>query len=452
MSLQTTPLPRPRGGDWLDRWEPENPEFWAAGGSRRAWRSLAVTTFGLMLAFASWFMVSAIVVRLQGIGFDLTGAQLFWLTALPGLAAGLLRLVHMFLIPVYGSRRTLTLATLSLLIPAVGWGVAVQNPHTPYWALLLLAFSAGLGGGNFSSAMPSTSLYFPRRLQGTALGLQAGIGNFGVSLAQFLTPWVVGVNLFWFLPQGLQSWTWAHKTHTIWLQNAAWVYIPWVLLAAALSWLTLRSVPVRANLAQQFSIFRNRHTWIMTSVYLMTFGAFSGLAAAFPLLIKTLYGGFENAPLPLAYAFYGPLIGSAVRVVFGRVADRTGGAVLTTVSGIGMLVSALAVTLFVTPESLGEFPLFVGAMLAIFFFSGIGNASTFRQMPVIFDPPQSAGVIGWTAAIAAFGPFIVSLLLSFTLAQTGNVRLFFYGLAAFCALNVALNVYFYGRRGAEKPS
>ncbi|EYB67234.1 hypothetical protein DEIPH_ctg046orf0029 [Deinococcus phoenicis] len=449
--MTTTPS-KSRSSSWLPSWAPNDPAFWEAGGKARAWRTLAVTTFALTLAFATWFMVSAIVVRLNGIGFNLSKSQLFWLTAMPGLAAGLLRLVHMFLIPMYGSRHTLTLATLSLLIPAVGWGVAVQNPQTPFWVLMLLAFAAGLGGGNFSSFMPSTNLFFPKHMQGTALGIQAGIGNFGVSLTQFLTPWVVGVNLFWFVPGGYQAWTWANKTQDIWLQNASWVYIPWLLLAALLTWLLIRSVPVKANFGQQFAIFRDKHTWVMTSIYMMTFGAFSGLAAAFPLLIKELYGGFENPPLPLKFAFYGPLIGSAVRVLFGMVADRTGGAVLTTISALGMGLGAVAVTFFVTPTSLDSFPFFVAAMLAIFLFSGIGNASTFRQMPIIFNPPQSAGVIGWTAAIAAFGPFIVSMLISANLAASGNVKAFFFGLAVFCALNLALNWYFYGRRGAEKPS
>lgn len=443
---------RDRRHSWLDGWDPENAALWAAGGRQRAWRTLAVTTFGLTLAFATWFMVSAIVVRLNDIGFSLSKDQLFWLTAMPGLAAGLTRLRHMFLVPTYGSRTTLTISMLGLLIPAVGWGLAVQNPQTPFWVLMLLAFLAGMGGGNFSSFMPSTSLFFPKKMQGTALGIQAGIGNFGVSLVQFLTPWVVGVNLFWFLGSKSENWLFAGKTSQIWLQNAAWVYIPWLVLAAALSWLVVRSVPIKANMRAQLAIFRDRHTWVMTSIYMMTFGAFSGLAAAFPLLIKQIYGGFEHPPLPLAFAFYGPLVGSAVRVVFGRVADRTGGAVLTTISGVGMLLGALAVTFTVTPKSLAEFPLFVGAMLAIFFFSGIGNASTFRQMPIIFNPPQSSGVIGWTAAIAAFGPFIVSMLISFTLAQTGNVKAFFYGLALFCLINTVLNWYFYGRRGAEKPS
>lgn len=437
---------------WLSEWTPEKESFWESEGKARAWKTLTVTTFNLVLAFATWFMVSAIVTRLQGVGFNLSTTQLFWLTAMPGLAAGTLRIAHTFFIPLFGSRHTITISTLSLLIPAIGWGIAVQNPATPYWVLMLLAFAAGLGGGNFSSFMPSTSLFFPKKLQGTALGIQAGIGNFGVSLAQFLTPWVIGLAGFASLAGGSQTFHDKTKTSEIFLQNAPYVYVPLILIGAVWAWFALKSIPVKANPRQILTIFKDKHTWMMTSIYLMTFGAFSGLSSAFPLLIKTLYGGFENAPIPLQYAFFGPLIGSAVRVVFGMIADKTGGAILTTISGVGMLASAIFTSFYVTPKSLEEFPFFVAGMLSLFFFSGIGNASTFRQMPVIFPATQAAGVIGWTAAIAAYGPFIVSMLISSTIAATGNTVAFFYGIAVFFLFNVFLNHHFYGRKGAERPS
>jgi MFS transporter, NNP family, nitrate/nitrite transporter len=185
----------PKIGAWLDRWEPENEAFFEEVGKPIAWRTLIVTTFCLTLAFATWFMVSAIVVKLKGVGFTLTQAQEFWLLAMPGLAAGSLRIVHTFLVPIFGTRKTVTVSTLLLVLPCVGWGWVVQNPQTPYWVLMVLAFLAGLGGGNFSSFMPSTSLFFPKKKLGTALGIQAGIGNFGVSLVQFLIPVVIGIGL-----------------------------------------------------------------------------------------------------------------------------------------------------------------------------------------------------------------------------------------------------------------
>jgi MFS transporter, NNP family, nitrate/nitrite transporter len=439
LSIPQTTQPQPD----LEQWNPEDARTW---NSSLAWRTLWITTVNLLLAFAAWFMVSAVVVRLSGIGFQFSTSELFWLTAMPGLAAGTLRLAHMFLIPLFGTKRVVSLATLSLLIPALGWFFAVQNPATPYWTFLLLAFLAGLGGGNFSSFMPSTSLFFPKRMQGTALGLQAGIGNFGVSVVQFVTPWIVGFALL----GTQQTFVKGEVSKPMYLQNAALWLIPLVVIGGLLAWVMLRNVPVRAKLGEQLDIFRDKHTWAMTSIYMMTFGSFSGLAAAFPLMIGALYGKLEGAPDPLTYAFLGPLVGSLVRVIFGRVADRTGGAVLTQISGIGLTLSALAVTLFTAPSSMAQFPYFLAAMLGLFFFAGIGNASTFKQMPMIFPPRQASGVIGFTAAIAAYGPFLVSVLLAVALAsQSPNA--FFVGSAAFYALNTALNWWLYARKGAEKP-
>jgi MFS transporter, NNP family, nitrate/nitrite transporter len=453
MTTNGTPGNLPRSSTWLDRWEPENEAFWNGGGSTRAWMTLVVTTASLTMAFSVWFMVSALVVRLPQLGFALTPGQLFWLAAMPGLAGGTLRLVHMFLTPMYGTRHVVSLSTLSLLIPAIGWFFAVQNPATPFWVLMLLAFLAGLGGGNFSSFMPSTSLFFPKRLQGTALAIQAGIGNFGVSIVQFVTPWIIGVTLLGgatFLGES-QTMTRAGVESQVYLQNAPAVFIPFIAVFGITAWLLLKSVPIKANFAEQFDIFRERHTWSMTSLYIMTFGAFSGLAATFPLLIRSVYGEFEGAPDPLAWAFWGPLVGSASRVVAGPLSDRLGGARVTHWAGLGMLVCALLVTLFLAPTSLDSFPWFVAAMLALFFFAGVGNASTFKQMPMIFPPRQAGGVIGFTAAIGAYGPFALGMLFAWSFGAFGSATPIFYGLAAFFAFNVALNWWLYARSGAATP-
>ncbi|MBX6373612.1 MAG: MFS transporter, partial [Acetobacteraceae bacterium] len=298
-------MARSGGGTWLRTWDPEDPR-WEAEGRPLARRTLVITTASLLLAFAAWFMVSALVTQLPGIGFRLTPSQLFWLTALPGLAGGTLRIIHAFLTPIYGTRHVVAISTLLLLVPILGWAWAVQNPDTPYWVLMLLAFAAGLGGGNFSSFMPSTSLFFPKRLQGTALAIQAGVGNFGVSVVQFLTPWVIGLALFGVLAGAPQTLTGRGGGQTqVWLQNAALVYAPFVLLFAVLAWVLLRSVPVRANLREQFDIFRLKHALVMTILYVMTFGTFSGLSATFPLLIRQGYGHLPGAPDPLTYAFLG---------------------------------------------------------------------------------------------------------------------------------------------------
>ncbi len=443
---------------WLDKWTPEDDTFWNETGSKIAWRTLTVTTITLVLSFATWFMMSAIVVKLPGIGFNFSTTQLFWLAAMPGLAGGTLRIIHTFLVPIVGTRHIITFATFLKLLPCIGIGLAVMDPNTPFWVFMVLAFTAGFGGGDFSSYMPSTSVFFPKRLQGTAMGIQAGIGNFGVSVAQFATPVVIGLAMVGG-PQVFKKIDPTTKevlaTNDIWLQNAAFWYVPFLVILGFVAWFSLRSVPVKASFKQQLDIFSNKHTWFCTVIYIMTFGAFSGLSAAFPLLIKTLYGKFPDPPDALTYAFLGPLVGSASRVLFGFVADKTGGGILTFITGLALVTgTVLLIALgLLNPESVDQFPMFVGIMLALFFFTGVGNAATFRQFPIIFgeNPRQGAGVIGFTAAIAAYGPFVFSISIAAVLSAYGQVTPFFVGLAVFFAVATFINWWYYTRRGCEKP-
>lgn len=439
----------------ITEWHPEDETFWNTTGSRIAWRTLWITTFSLILSFTTWFLMSAVVVRLPGIGFKFSSTELFWLTAMPGLAGGTLRLVHMFLTPIYGTRVVVSVATFAKLLPCIGLGFAVMNLGTPFWVFLVLSFLCGFGGGDFSSFMPSTSLFFPKRLQGTALGIQAGIGNFGVSLTQFVTPWIISFAVAGSLLGGPQTFTRAGQSQSVWLQNAAFCYIPFLLILGAVSWIWLRRVPQQASFRDQLDIFKHKHTYFCTITYVMTFGAFSGLAAVFPLLIRLVYGKFDNPPDPLAYAFYGPLIGSALRVVWGPLTDKFGGAIFTQICGIGLIAGCAALVFggLLNPTSLDQFPWFVGVMLAMFFFTGIGNAATFRQYPIIFSHSarQAAGVIGFTAAIAAYGPFLFAILLASSKKVSDSFEPFFLGLLGYCVLATAVNWWFYTRKGAEKP-
>lgn len=442
---------------WLKVWEPENISFWNSTGKGIAWKTLTITTISLILSFSTWFMVSAIVTRLDGIGFNFTSGQLFWLAALPGLAAGTLRIIHTFLIPIFGTRHTITIATFLKLIPVIGFGFAVMDPNTPFWVFVVLALTAGFGGGDFSSFMPSTNMFFPSKLKGTALGIQAGIGNFGVSLAQFMTPVMLGVALYG-APQIFtkESATGEIITKEIYLQSASFWYAPLLILVGILCWFMLKSVPIKSSFKEQLGIFKDKHTWYCTITYFMTFGTFAGLSAAFPLLLKSVYGKLDPSLDPLTYAFYGPLIGSAARVLFGFVADKVGGAILTTISGIGLFLCSLAIIFLnlLEPGSMDQFPMFITVMMLLFLFTGIGNASTFKQFPVIFkhNPVHASGVIGWTAAIGAYGPFIFSLAISGFMSATGNATGFFWILAAYLVLATGINWYFYQRKGAERPS
>ncbi|GAB6985039.1 MFS transporter [Nocardioides pyridinolyticus] len=457
-----------KSGEWLESWDPEDEATWDSG---LAWRTLWITTFCLTLAFVAWFLPSAIIPKLNALGYSFSSSQLYWMAAMPGLSAGLFRLGWMTLPPILGTRKMVSLTTLLLIASTLGWGVRVQSPTAPYWELMVLAFLAGIGGGAFSGFMPSTSYFFPRSKQGTALGLQAGLGNFGVSLVQLLTPYLIAVSFFAFLGDS-QDLSVAGKPSTeVWYQNAAFVWIPLMVIGAALAWTMLKSVPIKANIRQQFDIFNNTDTWLMTLLYIMTFGTFSGLAAQFGLLMSNLYGSGNGdiisgtgatatvlidgyaVPDPVKFVFLGPLIGAGARVAFAPLTDRMGGAVWTLISGLGLIASIAYTIPALTPDlssasSLNsDFDQFLWGMLAIFLFAGIGNASTFKQMPMIFERRQAGGVIGWTAAIAAFGPFFFGVGIT-TIGATA-----FYSVGiAWAVMCVVITWVRYARKGAPRPS
>ncbi len=456
------------GKEWLSSWNPEDEATWD---KRLAWQTLWITTFTLTMCFVTWFLPSAIIPKLNAIGYNFTKSELYWLAATPGLAAGLLRLVWMVLPPIMGTRKMVAATTLLLFFPVLGWGVRSMSPTAPYWELLVLAFLAGIGGGAFSGFMPSTSYFFPKRMQGTALGLQAGIGNFGVSLVQLLTPWIIGTGMLWWMGQSQQMKVPGKPDVTVWYQAASFVYLPFILIGAWIAWKYLKSVPITANIKQQFDIFRNQDTWWMTLLYIMTFGTFSGLSAQFGLLLTNLYGAGNSAivegsgqtakllvegyaiPDAAAYVFLGPLIGAGARVLFAPLTDKMGGAIWTLVSGLGLIGSIWYTIGGLTPDTTSAatltagFNQFLWGMLAIFLFSGIGNASTFKQMPMIFQPRQAGGVIGWTSAIAAFGPFLFGIGLT----TFGAVPFYWIGVA-YAVMCVGITWWRYARPGAPMKS
>ena len=454
---------------WLDGWSPEEGKW----DPKLAHKTGMITTFNLGLAFATWFLASALAPKLQGLGFNLSKSELYWIAAVPGLAGGLLRIIWMFLPPIMGTRKLVTFTSLLLLVPLFGWGMAVQNPNTSYRHFLVLAFLSGIGGGAFSGFMPSTSYFFPKRLQGTVLGLQAGLGNFGVSFVQFLTPWIVGFSLIGLMGPARKF---TNPTNGVvvdaWYQNAAYIYVPFVIIGAILAWLVLKSVPVTANFKKQVDIFGNIDTLWMTLLYVMTFGIFSGLSAQFGLLIKNIFGAGNtnivevvnganhlliagySIPDVARYAFLGPLIGAGARIIFAPLTDKFGGAPWTLVSAVGLFGSIIFTMQHVNPSYANgadhlqsEFHLFLYGMLLIFFFAGIGNASTFKQMPMIFEPRQAGGVIGWVSAIAAFGPFLFGIgLVAF------SPNIFLGGLAIYVTICFLITWFRYARPNAPKKS
>ena len=430
----------------LTDWNPEDSQSWD---SKIAWRTLAITTYSMTMAFCVWFLVSAIAPKLNDIGFHLSKGQLYWLTSMPGLSCGLIRLAYMFLPPLVGTRKLVGYSSLLYAIPMLGWFVAVQNPDTSYGVLLGLAFACGIGGGSFSGYMPSTGYFFPKRLQGTALGIQAGIGNLGMSVIQLVGPLLMGFGLFgmtWVAPQ-------SGANGPIHVHNAAIFFVPWAILAAVLSFLHLKDVPVKANFREQIDIFGNPNTWYMTILYVMTFGLFSGFSAVFGLLINNQFGRASSIGLPVlgaTFAFLGPLIGSIIRMSWGVFCDRMGGAIWTFISGVGMAVTlgGIAWVLY-NPKGWSDFYIFMALMLAMFLFSGFGNAGTFKQMPMIMPARQAGGAIGFTSAIASLGPFLVGAALSAVGAK--GAWTFFVGCAIFCALCSVLCWIMYARKNAPFP-
>lgn len=433
-------------GKVIQGWDPETPENWD---KKIAWQTLIITTAILFLAFATWYLVSAITPMLNRIGFHFSKGQLYWIASISGLSGGLFRLIFMFLPPIVGTRKLVSISSFLFVIPMLGWFMAVQDTSTPFWWFMVLSFIGGIGGGVFSGFMPSTGYFFPKRMAGTALGIQAGIGNFGVSFIQLVAPMIMGVSLL-----GLGAFA-PQKTSEglVWVHSVAAVLIPWAIVLGIVGWIMLKDVPIKANFRQQIDIFGNKNTWILTIIYLMTFGAFSGFAAQLALLINNTFGvdspfkdEYINLPRGAAYAFLGPLISALVRAAWGPLCDKFGGAIWTFISGVGMTVFTAIAALFLKPSDPNEFNWFLAAMLIMFFFTGIGNAGTFKQMPMILPRRQAGGVIGWTSAIAAFGPFIVGVLLSAMAPTT-----FFWGCVVFFAFATALTWIYYARPGAPFP-
>ena len=322
-------------GRVLTGWNPEEPENWSA---KIAWTTLAITTFSLMLGFTVWFLPSAVAPRLNDVGFHLTKNQIYWITSMPGLSCAALRLVYMFLPATIGARKMIGWSSLLYILPMLGWFFAVQNHDTSFGVLLALSFACGIGAATFSGYMPSTGFYFPKRLAGTALGLQGGLGNMGMSVIQLAAPFLMSISLF-----GL-TWVAPHHEGAPMVVNATVFFLPWSLIAAFLTFRYIKDVPLKANIKEQMDIFGNLDTWLMTVLYIMTFGVFSGFAAQTANIINNNYGAasdlakqFAASDLPqgASYAFIGTLIGSFLRFAWGPLCDRFGGAIWTFISIVG---------------------------------------------------------------------------------------------------------------------
>ncbi|WP_334145717.1 nitrate/nitrite transporter [Hyphomicrobium sp.] len=444
----------------IEDWRPEDPVFWEQTGRKIARRNLWLSIPSLLLSFAIWMVWSVVVAQLPYVGFQYTTDELFWLAALPGLSGATLRIFYSFMVPILGGRLWTTLATWSLIFPAIGIGMAVQNPDTPYWIFLILALLCGFGGGNFASSMSNISFFFPKSEKGNALALNAGLGNLGVSVAQFLVPIVITIGVFGWFGGDPVTVTEGDRQYPMWLQNAGYIWVPFIVASAFASWFGMNDIAsARASFSEQSVIFQRKHNWIMCWLYTGTFGSFIGYSAGFPLLAKTQFPDVKV----FAYAFLGPLVGALSRSATGWIADKWGGARVTFWVFIGMAVGVTGVLYFL---SIGSFPGFFAMFIFLFLVSGIGNASTFQMIPAIMrnemgrlmpnadDPTrlrnaekESAAIIGFSSAIAAYGAFFIPKGYGSSIALTGGPQAALWGFFIFYLTCIAITWWVYARRG-----
>jgi MFS transporter, NNP family, nitrate/nitrite transporter len=408
-------------GRLITHWDPEDATFWARTGHRIARRNLIWSIVVEHLGFSVWLLWSAVAVSLPVAGFAFSVDQLFWLVAVPNLVGALMRLPYTTAVARFGGRTWTTVSAALLLIPIALMTACVVNPATPYWMFLVAATTAGLGGGNFASSMANISYFYPERHKGFALGVNAAGGNIGVAVVQFLVPLVVGVGVVG-----------AAQAGGLHLQNAPLLWLVPVLAATAAAWLFMDNLAVsRAPLTRQVAVLRSTHAWVMSGLYIGTFGSFIGFSAALPLLIRSEFPEVGG----VLFAALGPLVGSLSRPVGGWLSDRFGGARVTAATfvvmagGVGAVLASL---------SAGSFAAFLTAFLVLFVASGVGNGSTYRMIPAIFraralrdlgDGPvalargrtEAAAVIGLASAVGALGGFLIPRGFGMSIAHTGSI-------------------------------
>lgn len=383
-----------RRGRWIDHWEPEDPHFWEHGGRRTARRNLAPSVFAEFLGFAMWASWSIVVPQLASVGFTLTVDQQFWLIALPSLVGATLRIPYTFAVPLVGGRNWTIVSALLLLLPASALAFVVTRPETSFATLMVVAALAGLGGGNFASSMANISFFYPEREKGTALGINAAGGNLGTAAVQLAVPVVI------VLGAGLH------------LERAGLMFVPLVLLAAVWAWRRMDNLSgARSDYRAFGAAVRHRHTWVLSFLYIGTFGSFIGFSGAFPTLLATQFPA-----VALGVAFLGALVGSLARPVGGLLADRAGGARVTIASYLVMALGTLGAIASLRAGSFGGFLL---AFLLLFVATGVGNGAVYRMIPAVFQVgaadaddaarrrKAAAGCIGIAGAVGAFGGFLV---------------------------------------------
>ncbi len=531
-------------------WDVENNEFWETTGKGIANRNLWISIPNLLLGFSVWIYWGMVAKYIQRIHFATGGelfnftfanggmpyeanayrALLFTLPAVAGLAGATLRIPNSFMIAISGGRNVKFMSTLLLILPALGAGIALQDHTTPFVVLILLAALSGVGGGVFAASMSNISFFYPKRMQGLALGLNAGLGNLGVSVMQFLIPWAITVGLFGGFGGDPYEFIEKGETVRVWIQNAGLVWVPILATCAVLAFIFMNNLPfhkcgptpvavakylwltvlgyigasvgifllivpwggfpmllktflivivavaitlmgmrfltpkeTKENLREQFGIFREKHNWVMTWLYVMTFGSFIGYANAFPKLIDDVFGVYRVGPnageltglSSAGYIFIGAGVGALIRPVGGWLSDKLGGARVTHWDTIVMIVATTVAGYLCAIAMKSERPQqyflpFLLTFIVLFATTGIGNGSTFRMIGVIFEKDMRGPVLGWTSAIAAYGAYLIPKIFA-TQIKAGTPQYALYGFAIYYFSCLIVNWWFYARKGAERP-
>ncbi|CAN5522833.1 NarK family nitrate/nitrite MFS transporter [soil metagenome] len=447
----TEPAPlKEHRSHWIDDWRPEDPEFWGSVGKPIARRNLIFSIFAEHVGFSVWLLWSIVVVQMTAAadgsaaasGFALSTSQALWLVAVPSGVGAFLRLPYTFAVPIFGGRNWTTVSAMLLLIPCLLMSWAVSDPTFPFAGLVLIAATAGFGGGNFASSMANISFFYPEKEKGWALGLNAAGGNIGVAVAQKVIPLVVVAG------------------GGIALSRAGLFYVPFAIAAAICAFLFMNNLSeAKADVKPVWQSLRHRDTWVMSLLYVGTFGSFIGYSAAFPSLLKAV---FDRGDIALTYAFLGAGIGSIARPLGGKLADRIGGARITAVSFIMLAVGAAGALWSVQAKNM---PVFFIAFMFLFIATGIGNGSTYRMISKIFrikgedaggDPltmlqmrRQAAGALGIISSVGAFGGFIVPLAYAWSKSHYGNIQPALQFYVGFFLVLLGVTWFFYLRKSTR---
>jgi NNP family nitrate/nitrite transporter-like MFS transporter len=445
-----------RAKPWIEDWQPDDDEFWERQGKSVARRNITFSIFAEFLAFCVWTLWSVTAVSLNKAGFHFSTAELFTLVALPTLMGATLRVPYTFAVGRFGGRNWTTISALLLLIPTALLVLMVSHPGTPYWAFLLAAATAGFGGGNFASSMANISYFYPDRRKGVALGLNAAGGNIGVAVAQLVVPIVITWSAI-AVVGGSQGKVSQGRNGAVFLQNAGLFWMPFIVVAAICAWVFMDNLKVsRARIRDQLGIFRRKPTWVMSLLYIGTFGSFLGYSSGLPLLIKSQ---FPNVTLSVAYL--GPLVGSLARPVGGWLADRLGGARVT-LGSFGAMILAVGGVIFCLAHRTEPwaFAGFFASFLLLFILTGIGNGSTFQMIPKAFQAHhlrsaegageagrlaalgaarvETAAALGFIAAIGAYGGWLIPQGYGVSTSLTGGPIAALWGLIAFYVVCLAI--------------